>query len=150
VFAFRKFFKLRPKSEKIPKFFCRSFGAEKPSNFCSTIVGDSVVICMIRLTDRWKLAHPESVREYREQERRVNADMAILEAARRRDCYPYPGPLGHKPSKRISAVTNPINPCKPERLSILTRPLFATITHTRLLRYFAKTVYNLKPRVKLQ
>ena len=65
-------------------------------------------------------------------------------------CYLYVGPLGHKPSKRISAVTNPINPCKPERLSILTRPLFATITHTRLLRYFAKTVYNLKPRVKLQ
>ncbi|MEK0424439.1 MAG: hypothetical protein RJB11_530 [Planctomycetota bacterium] len=25
-------------------------------------------------------------------------------------CYLYPGPLGHKPSKLIWAVTNPINP----------------------------------------
>jgi hypothetical protein len=36
------------------------------------------------LPDRWKAAHPEAVREYREQERRDKADTAILQAARRR------------------------------------------------------------------
>ena len=30
------------------------------------------------LPDRWKAAHPEAVREYREQERRDKADMAVL------------------------------------------------------------------------
>ena len=36
------------------------------------------------LPDRWKAAHPEAVREYREQERRDKADTAVLQAARRR------------------------------------------------------------------
>ena len=36
------------------------------------------------LPDRWKAAHPEAVREYREQERRDKADAAVLQAARRR------------------------------------------------------------------
>ncbi|MFN9507701.1 MAG: hypothetical protein ACK6AO_01700, partial [Planctomycetota bacterium] len=27
-------------------------------------------------------------------------------------CYRFVGPLGHKPSKRISAVTNPFNPLR--------------------------------------
>ncbi len=36
------------------------------------------------LPDRWKAAHPEAVREYREQERRDKADTAIMQAARRR------------------------------------------------------------------
>lgn len=36
------------------------------------------------LPDRWKAAHPEAVREYREQERRDKADTAIVQAARRR------------------------------------------------------------------
>ena len=36
------------------------------------------------LPDRWKAAHPEAVREYREQERRDKADMAVVQAARRR------------------------------------------------------------------
>ena len=30
------------------------------------------------LPDRWKAAHPEAVREYREQERRDKADTAVL------------------------------------------------------------------------
>jgi len=29
-------------------------------------------------------------------------------------CYLYPGPLGHKPAKLHSAVTNPTKPRKPE------------------------------------
>ncbi len=33
---------------------------------------------------RWKAAHLEAVREYREQERRDKADMAIVQAERRR------------------------------------------------------------------
>ena len=33
---------------------------------------------------RWKAAHLEAVREYREQERRDKEDMAIVQAARRR------------------------------------------------------------------
>jgi len=36
------------------------------------------------LPDRWKAAHPEAVREYREQERRDKADTAVLQAERRR------------------------------------------------------------------
>jgi hypothetical protein len=36
------------------------------------------------LPDRWKAAHPEAVREYREQELRDKADTAVLQAARRR------------------------------------------------------------------
>jgi hypothetical protein len=36
------------------------------------------------LPDRWKAAHPEAVRQYREQERRDKADKAIVQAARRR------------------------------------------------------------------
>ena len=36
------------------------------------------------LPDRWKAAHPHAAREYREQERRVKADTAIVQAARRR------------------------------------------------------------------
>jgi hypothetical protein len=36
------------------------------------------------LPDRWKAAHLEAVREYREQERRDKADTAIVQAARRR------------------------------------------------------------------
>ena len=36
------------------------------------------------LPDRWKAAHPEAVREYREQERRDKADTAVVQAARRR------------------------------------------------------------------
>ena len=36
------------------------------------------------LPDRWKAAHPEAVREYREQERWDKADTAIVQAARRR------------------------------------------------------------------
>jgi len=38
----------------------------------------------IALPDRWKAAHPEAVREYREQERRDKADTAVVQAARRR------------------------------------------------------------------
>ncbi len=36
------------------------------------------------LTDRWRANHPEAVREYREQERRDKADVASLQAAKRR------------------------------------------------------------------
>jgi hypothetical protein len=36
------------------------------------------------LPERWKAAHPQAVREYREQERRDKADMAVVQAARRR------------------------------------------------------------------
>ena len=36
------------------------------------------------LPDRWKAAHPEAVRQYREQERRDKADTAVVQAARRR------------------------------------------------------------------
>ena len=36
------------------------------------------------LSDRWKAAHPEAVREDREQERRDKADTAVMHAARRR------------------------------------------------------------------
>jgi hypothetical protein len=53
---------------------------------------ESVITHMLRgtakteelLPDRWKAAHPEAVREYREQERRDKADMAVVQAARRR------------------------------------------------------------------
>jgi hypothetical protein len=53
---------------------------------------ESVITHMLRgtakteelLPDRWKAAHPQAVREYREQERRDKADMAVLQAARRR------------------------------------------------------------------
>ena len=53
---------------------------------------ESVITHMLRgtakleelLPDRWKAAHPEAVREYREQERRDKADTAVLQAARRR------------------------------------------------------------------
>jgi transposase len=53
---------------------------------------ESVITHMLRgtakieelLPDRWKAAHPEAVREYREQERRDKADTAIVQAARRR------------------------------------------------------------------
>jgi len=53
---------------------------------------ESVITHMLRgtakteelLPDRWKAAHPEAVREYREQERRDKADTAVLLAARRR------------------------------------------------------------------
>jgi len=36
------------------------------------------------LPDRWRANHPEAVREYREQERRDKADVASLQAAKRR------------------------------------------------------------------
>jgi hypothetical protein len=36
------------------------------------------------LPDRWKAAHPEAVREYREKERRDKFDKAVVQAARRR------------------------------------------------------------------
>jgi hypothetical protein len=36
------------------------------------------------IPDRWKAAHPVAVREYRAQERRDKADMAVVQAARRR------------------------------------------------------------------
>jgi hypothetical protein len=36
------------------------------------------------LPDRWKAAHPQAVPDYREQERRDKADMAVVQAARRR------------------------------------------------------------------
>ena len=39
---------------------------------------------MSAIPDRWKAAHPQAVREYREQERRDKADTAVLQAARRR------------------------------------------------------------------
>jgi hypothetical protein len=53
---------------------------------------DSVLKHMLRgtanieelLPDRWKSVHPHAVREYREQERRDKADMAIVQAASRR------------------------------------------------------------------
>jgi hypothetical protein len=53
---------------------------------------ESVITHMLRgtakieelLPDRWKAAHPEAVREYREQERRDKADTAIVQATRRR------------------------------------------------------------------
>jgi hypothetical protein len=53
---------------------------------------ESVITHMLRgtakteelLPDRWKAAHPEAVREYREQERRDKADTAVSQAARRR------------------------------------------------------------------
>ncbi len=53
---------------------------------------ESVITHMLRgtakieelLPDRWKAAHPEAVREYREQERRDKADTPIVQAARRR------------------------------------------------------------------
>jgi hypothetical protein len=53
---------------------------------------ESVITHMLRgtakteelLPDRWKAAHPQAVREYREQERRDKADMAVVQAARRR------------------------------------------------------------------
>jgi hypothetical protein len=53
---------------------------------------ESVITHMLRgtakieelLPDRWKAAHPEAVREYREQERPDKADTAIVQAARRR------------------------------------------------------------------
>ena len=36
------------------------------------------------LPDRWKLAHPDSIRQYRVEERRDKADRKQLDAARRR------------------------------------------------------------------
>ncbi len=36
------------------------------------------------LPDRWRANHPKAVREYREQERRDKADVASLQAAKRR------------------------------------------------------------------
>ena len=53
---------------------------------------ESVITHMLRgtakieelLPDRWKAAHPEAVRQYREQERRDKADTAVVQAARRR------------------------------------------------------------------
>jgi hypothetical protein len=36
------------------------------------------------LPDRWKTAHPEAVRAYREQARQDKADTAVMQAARRR------------------------------------------------------------------
>ncbi|MFO0044126.1 MAG: transposase, partial [Armatimonadota bacterium] len=36
------------------------------------------------LPDRWRAHHPEAVREYREQERRDKADVASVQAAKRR------------------------------------------------------------------
>jgi len=53
---------------------------------------ESVITHMLRgtakleelLPDRWKAAHPEAVREYREQERSDKADTAFMQAARRR------------------------------------------------------------------
>jgi len=36
------------------------------------------------LPDRWNAAHPQAVAEFREQERRDKADMAVVQAARRR------------------------------------------------------------------
>ncbi len=36
------------------------------------------------LPDRWRANHPEAVREYREQEQRDKADVASLQAAKRR------------------------------------------------------------------
>jgi hypothetical protein len=53
---------------------------------------ESVITHMLRgtakteelLPERWKAAHPQAVREYREQERRDKADMAVVQAARRR------------------------------------------------------------------
>jgi hypothetical protein len=36
------------------------------------------------LPDRWRANHPEAVREYREQERRDKADVASVQAAKRR------------------------------------------------------------------
>ena len=35
------------------------------------------------LPDRWRAAHPEAVREYREQERQDKADTAVTQAAQR-------------------------------------------------------------------
>ncbi len=53
---------------------------------------DGVITHMLRgkakteelLPDRWKAAHPQEVREYREQGRRDKADTADVQAARRR------------------------------------------------------------------
>jgi NAD(P)H-dependent FMN reductase len=36
------------------------------------------------LPDRWRANHPEAVREYRERERRDKADVASVQAAKRR------------------------------------------------------------------
>ena len=36
------------------------------------------------LPDRWKEHHPEAIRSYREKERRDKADLAVLQAAKRR------------------------------------------------------------------
>jgi len=36
------------------------------------------------LPDRWRANHPEAIREYREQERRDKADVASVQAAKRR------------------------------------------------------------------
>jgi hypothetical protein len=36
------------------------------------------------LPDRWRANHPETVREYREQERRDKADFASVQAAKQR------------------------------------------------------------------
>jgi hypothetical protein len=56
------------------------------------VLQKSVITHMLRgtakleelLPDRWKAAHPEAVREYREQERRDKSDKAVVQAARRR------------------------------------------------------------------
>ncbi len=53
---------------------------------------ESVITHMLRgtakteelLPDGWKAAHPEAVREYREQERRDKADIAVVQAAQSR------------------------------------------------------------------
>jgi len=53
---------------------------------------ESVITHMLRgtckleelLPDRWRAAHPEAVRQYREQERRDKADASSLQAAKRR------------------------------------------------------------------
>ena len=53
---------------------------------------ESVITHMLRgtakleelLPDRWKEHHPEAIRSYREQERRDKADLAVLQAAKRR------------------------------------------------------------------
>jgi len=39
---------------------------------------------MAAISNRWKAAHPQAVREYREQERRDKADTAVMQAARSR------------------------------------------------------------------
>jgi hypothetical protein len=60
----------------------RKFTAEQKSVITHMTRGTAKIEELLQ--DRCKAAHPDAVREYREQERREKADTAIVQAVRRR------------------------------------------------------------------